>query len=102
MKSLIKEIEDKFEEIEEANVTGNLDGGEGPVKTPHAFSKSKDEEDLDDEAAYGNESDYNEVEEVGGEEEDDSEDGEYEADDGDGSELSEEDYKYWIIKLKTI
>jgi hypothetical protein len=48
MKSLIKEIEDKFEEIEEANVTGNLDGGEGPIKTPHAFSKSKDEDDLDD------------------------------------------------------
>ena len=48
MKSLLKEIEDKFEEIEEANVTGNLDGGEGPVKTPHAFSKSKDEDDLDD------------------------------------------------------
>ena len=49
MKSFIKEIEDKFDEIEEANVTGNLDGGEGPVKTPYAFSKSKDEEDLDDE-----------------------------------------------------
>lgn len=48
MKSLLKEIEDKFEEIEEANVTGNLDGGEGPVKTPYAFSKSKDEDDLDD------------------------------------------------------
>jgi hypothetical protein len=48
MKSLIKEIEDKFEEIEEANVTANLDGGEGPIKTPHAFSKSKDEDDLDD------------------------------------------------------
>jgi len=57
-------------------------------------SQKEDEEDLDDEAAYGNESDYNEVEEVGGEEEDDSEDGEYEAEDGDGSELSEEDYKY--------
>src|SRR6056300_1367831 len=48
MRNLIKEIENKFEEIEEANVTGNLDGGEDPVKTPHAFSKSKDEEDLDD------------------------------------------------------
>lgn len=48
MRNLIKEIENKFEEIEEANVTGNLDGGEGPIKTPHAFSKSKDEEDLDD------------------------------------------------------
>ena len=44
MKSLLKEIENKFEEIEEANVTSNLDGGEGPVKTPHAFSKSKEEE----------------------------------------------------------
>ena len=43
MKSLIKEIEDKFEEIEESNVTANLDGGEGPIKTPHAFAKSKDE-----------------------------------------------------------
>lgn len=48
MKSLLKEIEDKFTEIDEANVTGNLDGGEGPVKTPYAFSKSKDEDDLDD------------------------------------------------------
>ena len=48
MKSFIKEIEEKFEEIEEANVTGNLDGGEGPIKTPNAFSKSKDEDDLDD------------------------------------------------------
>ena len=47
MKSLIKEIEDKFEELEEANVTANLDGGEGPPKTPHAFSKSEDEDDLD-------------------------------------------------------
>ena len=48
MKSFIKEIEEKFDEIEEANVTANLDGGEGPIKTPHAFSKSKDEKDLDD------------------------------------------------------
>jgi hypothetical protein len=47
MRNLIKEIEDKFEEIEEANVTGDLDGGEGPVKTPHAFSKSKEEDELD-------------------------------------------------------
>ena len=47
MKSLIKEIEDKFEEIEESNVTANLDGGEGPIKTPNAFAKSDDEDDLD-------------------------------------------------------
>ncbi len=48
MRSFLKEIEEKFDEIEEANVTANLDGGEGPIKTPHAFSKSKAEEDLDD------------------------------------------------------
>jgi hypothetical protein len=48
MRSFLKEIEEKFDEIEEANVTANLDGGEGPIKTPHAFSKSNDEEDLDD------------------------------------------------------
>jgi len=34
-----EEVED--EDIEEANVTGNLDGGEGPPKTPYAFGKSK-------------------------------------------------------------
>lgn len=31
------------EELEEANVTGNLDGGEGPPKTPYAFGKEEDE-----------------------------------------------------------
>ena len=34
----------KHEEIEEANVTGNLDGGEGPPKTPYAFGKKEDEQ----------------------------------------------------------
>lgn len=34
-------------DMNEANVTGNLDGGEGPPRTPNAFSKSTDEEDLD-------------------------------------------------------
>ena len=47
MKSLLKEIENKFEDVH-SNVTSNLDGGEGPVKTPHAFSKSKEEDELDD------------------------------------------------------
>jgi len=43
-----QEALEKFgEELDEMNVTGNLDGGEGPVKTPHAFSKSKDDKDLD-------------------------------------------------------
>lgn len=26
--------------LKEANVTGNLDGGEGPPRTPYAFSKN--------------------------------------------------------------
>jgi hypothetical protein len=45
MKSLLKELDERLkfiesidDDIEEANVTGNLDGGAGPVKTPHAFS----------------------------------------------------------------
>jgi hypothetical protein len=35
----------KDEELDEANVTGNMDGGEGPVKTPHAFGRKEDEKD---------------------------------------------------------
>jgi hypothetical protein len=35
----------KEEELEEMNVTGNLDGGEGPPKTPYAFGKEEDEGD---------------------------------------------------------
>jgi hypothetical protein len=45
MKSLLIELEKRFkhfeacdDEIDEANVTANLDGGAGPVKTPRAFS----------------------------------------------------------------
>jgi len=52
---LLKELEDKFnqlelqeeeEELDEANVTANLDGGAGPPRTPYAFAKSED--DMDD------------------------------------------------------
>ena len=57
-KFLLEQLEAKFEELEvketlqdeeldENNVTANMDGGAGPPKTPHAFSKSKDEDDLD-------------------------------------------------------
>jgi len=54
-KYLLKELEDKFnelelqqeeEELDEANVTANLDGGAGPPRTPYAFAKSED--DMDD------------------------------------------------------
>jgi len=39
-----KAVEDE-EELDEANVTGNIDGGEGPPKTPHIFGKKEDEKD---------------------------------------------------------
>ncbi len=34
-----------LKKLKETNVTGNLDGGEGPPKTPHAFGKEEDEND---------------------------------------------------------
>ena len=57
-KFLLEQLEAKFEEMEtkdtlqdeeldENNVTANMDGGAGPIKTPNAFSKSQDEDDLD-------------------------------------------------------
>ena len=33
--------EEEQDELEEASMTGNLDGGEGPPKTPHAFQSKK-------------------------------------------------------------
>ena len=33
------------EDIEEANVTGNIDGGEGPPKTPYAFIDGDDDKE---------------------------------------------------------
>ena len=44
---LLGQDEDEEETQDEANVTGNLDGGAGPPKTPYAFAKSED--DMDDE-----------------------------------------------------
>jgi len=35
----------KEEELEEMSVTGGLDGGEGPPRTPYAFGKEEDEKD---------------------------------------------------------
>jgi hypothetical protein len=37
--------DDEDSELEEANVTANLDGGEGPPRTPYAFGKKEDEKD---------------------------------------------------------
>ena len=47
MKSLLKEISEKFEELEETNVTGNMDVGEGPPRTPNAFVDDENELDND-------------------------------------------------------
>jgi hypothetical protein len=54
MNQLENDINDKLrqllemEELEEMNVTGNLDGGEGPPKTPGAFKKSDGTDDEDE------------------------------------------------------
>ena len=45
LEALIRELIKK--EIEEASVTGNLDGGAGPPKTPYAFKKKKKDDDDD-------------------------------------------------------
>jgi hypothetical protein len=50
----IKEIIRRLirKEIEEASMTGNLDGGEGPPKTPYAFqTKPKSKKDKKKEKA---------------------------------------------------
>jgi len=45
LEALVRELIKK--EIEEASVTGNLDGGEGPPQTPYAFKKKKKDDDDD-------------------------------------------------------
>ena len=40
MKYLLESLNANFESIEELNSTGNMDGGEGPIKTPGAFKKT--------------------------------------------------------------
>lgn len=41
----------EIEDLEEVNVTGNMDGGEGPIKTPNAF-KDVDAGDPDEEPEH--------------------------------------------------
>ena len=43
LKALVRELIKK--ELDEASVTGNLDGGAGPPKTPFAFKKKKKKKD---------------------------------------------------------
>ena len=51
LSNVVKNV-DEEEELEEANVTGNLDGGEGPPKTPYAFGKEEDEKDNAEQLGY--------------------------------------------------
>ena len=44
--------DDEDSELEEANVTANLDGGEGPPRTPYAFGKKEDEKDNAEQFGY--------------------------------------------------
>jgi len=41
IKKLLNELGKSQEELDEVNVTGNMDGGEGPPKTPFAFGKGR-------------------------------------------------------------
>jgi hypothetical protein len=50
LEALIRELIKK--ELDEASVTGNLDGGEGPPKTPYAFKKKKKDDDTVTEATF--------------------------------------------------
>jgi len=52
IKKMLNELEDSQEELEEMSVTGNMDGGEGPPKTPFAFGagRSKDKKKTKDNA----------------------------------------------------
>ena len=63
LKKIIRELIKK--ELEEASVTGNLDGGEGPPKTPYAFqSKPKSKKDKDKEKAIMKSMGYSKVDEA--------------------------------------
>ena len=63
LKKIIRELIKK--ELEEASVTGNLDGGEGPPKTPYAFqSKPKSKKDKEKEKAIMKSIGYSKVDEA--------------------------------------
>ena len=43
LREVIREL--IMKELKEASITGNIDGGAGPPKTPHAFKKKKKKDD---------------------------------------------------------
>ena len=63
LKEIIRELINQA--LEEASVTGNIDGGEGPPKTPYAFqSKPKSKKDKDKEKAIATAGGYMKVKEA--------------------------------------
>ena len=44
IKKYIKSITEQLNDLDETNVTGNLDGGAGPPKTPFAFTDDREED----------------------------------------------------------
>ena len=42
-KAVTKAVKNEEEELDEMSVTGNLDGGEGPPRTPYAFHDQEDD-----------------------------------------------------------
>ena len=63
LKKVIREL--IKQELEEVSVTGNLDGGEGPPKTPYAFqSKPKSKKDKEKEKAIMKSIGYSKVDEA--------------------------------------
>jgi len=63
LEALIRELIKK--EVEEASVTGNLDGGEGPPQTPYAFyKKPKSKKDKEKEKAITTAGGYMKVKEA--------------------------------------
>lgn len=63
LKKVIREL--IKQELEEVSVTGNLDGGEGPPKTPYAFqSKPKSKKDKEKEKAIMKSMGYSKVDEA--------------------------------------
>jgi len=63
LKALVRELIKK--ELEEVSVTGAIDGGEGPPRTPYAFqSKPKKKKDKEKEKKIANAAGYSKVSEA--------------------------------------
>ena len=61
LKEIIRELIKK--ELEESSVTGNIDGGEGPPKTPYAFGKNRKKDKKKEDEISTNSTGYTKVNE---------------------------------------